>query len=393
MKIIKNTKDHEEALLQLEELMLAKPALGSDDDEKLQLLAFLISDYEKRTVVLPEASPAEVIRYVMEERGLKQQDLVPYIGPKSRVSEILSGKRELTLKMIRALHGGLEIPFRALVQEQEYEMPEEISVEDFPFNEMHKGGYFPGVINEKVIAIKDRAEELLHGFFRGRENDPMLAFNRQSKGKAEIDRFAVHAWRCRVLDKAREAKRANYSRNSLNQALYSQLTALSALEKGPLLVRDRLAAVGIAVVYEPHLAKTRLDGAALWHPDGFSVIALTLRYDRLDNFWFTLFHELCHVAEHLNAEKTGFADTDIDSASEKEVEREADSFALDQFIKPEDWEEVKHLTTAKEIRKAAKSLAINPAILAGRLRRDAQDYGKHRTLVGQGEVRYQFELL
>lgn len=99
------------------------------------------------------------------------------------------------------------------------------------------------------------------------------------------------------------------------------------------------------------------------------------------------------MAEHLNAEKTGFADTDIDSASEKEVEREADSFALDQFIKPEDWEELKHLTTAKEIRKAAKSLAINPAILAGRLRRDAQDDGKHRTLVGQGEVRYQFELL
>lgn len=393
MKILKTSKDHKDALRQLEELMVADPAPGTDDDEKLQLLAFLIADYEKRTVKLPQASPAEVIKFVLEQRGLKQQDLIQYIGSKGRVSEILSGKRELTLKMIRALHGGLDIPFKALVQEQGFEVPDEISIEDFPFNEMHKAGYFPGVLNEKVTAIKDRAEELLHAFFRGRENDLMLAFNRQGSVKSDINKLAVHAWRCRVLDKAREIKRDDYSRENLNSALFGQLTALSALDSGPLLVRDRLAAAGVVVVIEPHLAKTRLDGAALWHPDGFPVIGLTLRYDRLDNFWFTLFHELCHVYRHLDASHKGFVDTDIDSSSEKEIEQEADRFALNQFISPEDWEEVKHLTTAKDIRKAAKKLAINPAILAGRLRREAQDYGRHRTLVGQGEVRCQFELL
>lgn len=393
MKIIKNSDDHKKALRQLEELMVADPAPGTDDDEKLQLLAFLIADYEKRSVKIPDASPAEVIQFVMEQRNLKQKDLVQYIGSKGRVSEILSGKRELTLKMIRALHAGLDIPFKALVQEQGYEVPKEISVDDFPFNEMHKAGYFPSVLNEKVTAIKDRAEELLHEFFRGRENDPMMAYNRQSKSRGKIDKFAVHAWRCRVLDKAEQPKLGTYSPDGLNQALFSQLTALSALETGPLLVRDRLAAAGVAVIYEPHLPKTHLDGAALWHPDGFPVIGITLRYDRLDNFWFTLFHELGHVAQHLSTNPTGFIDTDIDSASEKEIEQEADNFALNQFISPDDWEEVKHLTTAKEIRKAAKKLAIHPAILAGRLRREAQDYGRHRTLVGQGEVRYQFEML
>ncbi len=393
MKILKNSKDHKDALRDLEELMIADPAPGTDEDEKLQLLAFLIADYEKRTVNLPQASPAEVIRFVLEQRGLKQQDLIQYIGSKGRVSEILSGKRELTLKMIRALHGGLDIPFKALVQEQGFEVPDEISVEDFPFNEMHKMGYFPEVLNEKLAAIKGRAEELLHAFFRGRENDPMLAFNRQGTGKFDINEYAVHAWRCRVLDRAKKVKRGGYARENLNPALYTQLTALSALDSGPLLVRDRLAAVGVAVVIEPHLEKTRLDGAALWHPDGFPVIGLTLRYDRLDNFWFTLFHEIGHVAHHLDSERKGFIDTDIDSSSEKKEEREADTFALDQFISPESWEEVRNLTTAKEIRKAAQKLAIHPAILAGRLRREAQDYGRHRTLIGQGEVRWQFELL
>lgn len=267
-------------------------------------------------------------------------------------------------------------------------------MDDFPFNEMHKAGYFPSVLNEKITAIKDRAEELLHSFFRGREDVTMLAFNKQSQGNVAIDPYAVHAWRCRVLDKAKMMKLGDYSPDSLNQALFSQLTALSALPTGPLLVRDRLAAEGIAMVYEPHLTKTRLDGAALWHPDGFPVIGFTLRYDRLDNFWFTLFHELGHVAHHLNQYDPGFIDTDIDSAaSEKEVEKEADTFALNQFISPDDWEELKHLTTAKEIRKAAKKLAIHPAILAGRLRREAQDYSRHRTLIGLGEVRRQFEVV
>jgi len=393
VKIIKTKKDHEEAKRLVQELMMADPAPGTDDDEKLQLLAFLIADYEKRTVKLPQASPAEVIRFVMEQRGLKQQDLVPYIGSKARVSEVLSGKRELTLKMVRALHGGLDIPFKALLQEHTAEPPSEILVENYPFNEMHKAGYFPRVLHEKLTTIKEQAEELLHEFFRGRENDPMLAFNRQGNGKTEIDLFAVHAWRCRVLDKAKTMKIGKFSRESLNQALYAQLTVLSTLEEGPLLVRDRLAAVGVAVVYEKHLERTRLDGAALWHPDGFPVIGLTLRYDRMDHFWFTLFHELAHVVYDLDPAHPAFADTDIDSGSGKEREHRADSFALDQFISPEDWEEVKHLTTAKDIRSAAKRLAINPAILAGRLRREAQDYGMHRTLVGQGAVRCLFENL
>ncbi|MDQ8190890.1 ImmA/IrrE family metallo-endopeptidase [Roseibacillus persicicus] len=391
MKIIKTTKEHEEAKRELEALMVSDPPEGSEEDEKIQLLALLIADYEKRTVTLPEVSPAEVIRYVMEDRGLKQQDLVPYIGSKARVSEILSGKRELTLKMIRALHHEFKIPLNVLFQEQK-ELPEEIDVASFPFNEMHKAGYFPEVCGKKVTEIKDRAEELLHTFFQGREKELILAFNRQGKGKANIDRFAVQAWRCRVLDHAKTMKRGAYSRENLNEALFSQLTALSAMDSGPLLVRDRLIAAGVAVVIEPHLTKTRLDGAALWHPDGFPVIGLSLRHNRLDNFWFTLFHELGHVRKHLDSNPQGFVDTDIDSASEKKIEQEADTFALNQFITPEDWEEVRHLTTAKEIRKAANQLAIHPAILAGRLRREAQDYSKHRTLIGQGEVKAQFGL-
>jgi HTH-type transcriptional regulator/antitoxin HigA len=113
MKLIKTPKDHAAALERLEELMLADPAApGSPGDEELELLAFLVEDYEKRAVRIPAATPAEAIRFRMEQAELKQRDLVPFIGSKARVSEVLSGKRGLTLAMVRKLHEGLGIPLK-----------------------------------------------------------------------------------------------------------------------------------------------------------------------------------------------------------------------------------------------------------------------------------------
>lgn len=122
MKLIKNSSDHAALLKRLKELMIADPNPGSKEDEELELLAFLIADYESRTVRIPEATPAEAIRFRMEQSGLTQRDLVPLIGSKGRVSEVLSGKRELTLAMVRKLHEGLGIPLKSLIGEVSAEL-------------------------------------------------------------------------------------------------------------------------------------------------------------------------------------------------------------------------------------------------------------------------------
>lgn len=80
MKLIKNSNDHAAMLKRLEELMIADPKPGSKEDEELELLAFLIADYESRTVKIPAVTPAEAIRFRMEQSGLTQQDLLPLIG-------------------------------------------------------------------------------------------------------------------------------------------------------------------------------------------------------------------------------------------------------------------------------------------------------------------------
>jgi HTH-type transcriptional regulator / antitoxin HigA len=392
MKLIKTSNDHDAALKRLEELMLADPAPGTAEDEELELLAFLIEDYEKRTIKIPAATPAEAIRFRMEQSGLKQHDLVPFIGSKSRVSEVLAGKRELTLAMVRKLHEGLGIPLKSLVQDGPSELPPRIETDRYPVKEMFVRGFFAAAFGPDWSKAKDRAEEMLQQFFNGRQDDPIGAFNRQTTSKkSKVDVNAVHAWRCRVLDLAGSLNLPDYDPEVLSDALIQQLKALSPLSDGPLRVRQRLQEVGIALILEKQLPGTHLDGAAMWHPKGFPVIALTLRYDRLDNFWFTLFHELGHVVKHLGTTPgEGFLDTDIDSISENEIEREADRFALDAFIKEEEWDRLGSLSLADDVRAAAKHLAIHPAIIAGRLRREAGDYRKHRTLIGQGKVKQLF---
>jgi len=393
MKIIKTKKDHALALKEVEALMLRGDNLSQKEINELEVLSFLIEDYEKKTIKLPEVTPAEVLRFIIEQQDLTQKDLVPFIGSKSRVSEVLSGKRELTLRMVRALHSGLDIPLNALIQEEKAELPERIEVSDYPASEMCKLGYFTSALDETWMKVRDRGEELLHEFFRGRQNDPMAAFNKQTTSKkSKVSHLSVHAWRCHVLDQSEKQKLGKYSPDSLNEALFTQLKGFSTLSNGPNLVCERLNAAGIAVVIAKQLTATHLDGAALWHPKEYPVIGMTLRHNRLDNFWFVLFHELGHIKLHLESHKEGFMDADIDSTSELVIERQADKFALDTVISPKEWKHLEQLKTADEIRKAASKLAIHESIIAGRLRRAAKDYRKHRTLIGQGKVRPLFGL-
>ena len=293
--------------------------------------------------------------------------------------------------MVRALHSGLDIPLNALIQEEKAELPERIKVSDYPASEMCKLGYFTSALDETWMKGGDRGEALLHEFFRGRQNNPMAAFNKQTTSKkSKVSHLSGHAWRCHVLDQSEKQKLGKYSRDSLNEALFIQRKGFSTLPKGPNLVCERLNAAGIAVVIAKQLTGIHLDGAALWHPKEYPVIGMTFCHDRLDNFWFVLFHELGHIKLHLESHKEGFMDADIDSTSELVIEREADKFALDTVISPKEWKHFEQVKTADEIRKAASKRAIYESIIAGRLRRAAKDYRKHRTLIGQGKVKPPF---
>lgn len=117
MKIapIRNEKDYQNALKRLELIFDAKK--GSAQGDELEILSILIDRYENENFPIGMPDPIEAIKFRMEQMGMKQKDLAEVVGFKSRVSEILSKKRKLTLDMIRKLNTTLHIPTEVLVQD------------------------------------------------------------------------------------------------------------------------------------------------------------------------------------------------------------------------------------------------------------------------------------
>jgi HTH-type transcriptional regulator/antitoxin HigA len=116
-RIIYTDTEHHDALAELDRLMEIDPESGTPEADELELLALVLEDYEKARwpIGLPDA--VDAIRFRMDQQGLTQHDLEPYIGSRARVSEVLAGRRTLSLRMIRALHKGLGIPLEVLIQE------------------------------------------------------------------------------------------------------------------------------------------------------------------------------------------------------------------------------------------------------------------------------------
>lgn len=114
IKPIKTELDYQVALEEIDRLFDAAP--NTPEGDRLEVLTTLVEAYEDKHYDIPLPDPIEAIVYHMESRGLTRRDLEPYIGSRARVSEILTRKRFLTMRMIRKLHTGLGIPADILIQ-------------------------------------------------------------------------------------------------------------------------------------------------------------------------------------------------------------------------------------------------------------------------------------
>lgn len=114
---IKTKRDHARALKEIERLMDARP--GTPEGDRLDVLVTLVEAWEAKHYRIDLPDPVEAIKYHMENQGLEPKDLVPYIGSRNRVYEVLNRKRPLTLKMVWRLHKGLGIPAESLIKTPE----------------------------------------------------------------------------------------------------------------------------------------------------------------------------------------------------------------------------------------------------------------------------------
>ncbi len=394
-KVIKTERDHQRALTRVEELFAAKS--GTPDGDELELWLLLIEQYEESAFPVDLPGPIEAVRFRMDQANLKQRDLIPILGSKSKVSEVLNGKRDLSLTMIRKLHEHLGIPAEVLLQEPDADLPDGDFLKlgkRFPLGEMVKRGWLDDVVDSLTDA-KAQIEDAL-AKFAAPVGDPtkQAVFKRQNArcGNA-TDGAALVAWQIRVMSLAKRQEHVTYRAGTVDEGFLGEVVRLSFFDNGPTLAREFLSKHGIHLVVERHLPKTYLDGAAMRLNDDGRLVALTLRHDRLDNFWFVLLHELAHIALHIDTEVCEAVFDNLDERGTDRIEREADELAKEALIPRSEWKVAKltKKSTVAQVRQFAERLRIHPAIPAGRIRFEGQDYRILSQLVGSRQVRKQFE--
>lgn len=397
IRAIRSEADYEAAIARIDDLMDAQS--GTPEGEELDVLTDLVELYEAKHVPMGFPSPLGAIRFRMEQSGLSPRDLVSFMGSRAKVSEVLSGKRPLTMQMARALHANFGVPADVLLQQPGGELHSALEGTDwrrFPLAEMAKRGWI-----EKRRNFASHAEEIMRDLIRRAGGEYVLpAFfrkNDQARVSAKTDPYSLKAWCWEVLARANAHRLlVGFKPDTVDLSFLRKVAMLSWSQDGPRLAQEFLANHGIHLVCLEHLPRTHLDGAALQLADSTPVIGLTLRYDRLDNFWFCLLHELAHIGRHMSATSNeAFVDDlslrAVQGARRVPRETEADEWAEHGLIPEDIWNtsKVKDNPTPLAVMELAQRLGIHPAIIAGRIRYETRNFRLLSHFVGTGMLRKQ----
>lgn len=266
---------------------------------------------------------------------------------------------------------------------------DDVMWKQFPAREMAKRGWFD-------VPRKGDVHKLARDYFI-RAAGPQFAsayHRKKMHGGSASNEYALLAWQARILERAAcIVETQDPPEFVADDRWIADLVALTRRKDGPKRAQALLLTNGVILVTEKHLSGTYLDGGAMLDRSGRPVIGLSLRFDRLDNFWFVLLHELGHVFVHLmEGLRYDFFDEET-TASEDKVEREADAFALDSLIPEAKWDQClsRFALSEEAVRIDAKNLGIDTSIIAGRIRKERGDYTILTGLIGQGQVASQFE--
>ena len=374
-------------------------------------LSMQLHEYEtlrSGTIEVLKASTLEELPNILIRaritRGLSQRQLAEAIGLKEQqiqryeAEEYASANLSRLAQVAKAL--GLSINEIAKLK-TEPEKPLNVDEDDlawelFPIKEMYRRNWFEGFPIPGPLSLSEavaNAEELVKTFIKHSLIEPVRALSRQRvRAGGSVNRYALLAWQCRVIAIAKDEVAKNYSRRAITDKWLTELAQLSRENDGPKKAVEYLRHSGIRFVVLPHLSQTHLDGGAFLLSRGSPVIGMTLRHDRLDNFWFVLFHELVHIIHHL---RKGDVEGIFDNLNveARDIEQDADKQAGEILVPEEKWNIAlaRYLRSEDSIKDFAQELNIHPAIVAGKIRREANNYVILKDMVGQGEVRKLFQ--
>jgi HTH-type transcriptional regulator/antitoxin HigA len=406
LKTAIDTFDSKAAIGRIKSKVIAKAELEALQSE-YEILSIQIREYEtlkSGTIEILKASSLEELPSILIRariaKGFSQRQLAEAIGLKEQqiqkyeAEEYASANLQRLAEVANAI--GLNISevaeFRTTSQRLSNVAKDDLAWDQFPIKEMYRRGWFKEFSGSLDVAVEN-AEELVKEFVQNSLGRSVRAAARQRvRSGCAVNWYALLAWQCRIITLAGKAKVANkYNQKTISNEWLTKLAFLSCEEDGPKRAVEFLRDSGIRVVIEPHLPQTLLDGAVFLLSDGLPVIGMTLRYDRLDNFWFVLFHELAHIIKHLHKGdiESIFDDLDVEAG---DIEQEADRLAGEIMVPENKWNTAlaRYIRSEDSIKDFAKELGVHPAIVAGKIRREAKNYIILKDMVGQGKVRKLF---
>lgn len=326
----------------------------------------------------------------------KQKDLARKLGLQEQAIQRWESERyrNINLANFMKVARALSVEFSARFRSHEVEkwLPP-INGNPIEIQKVLKHARTHGWLDERATDEKDGAKRLIEYVAEhvGRYGTPSL-LRTGLNVKDQAGDWALLSWKAQITRRAeRIIGNERLSYRPLELSWLRELTNLSAKGDGPLLAQALLKDHGVLLVIERNIPGMEVDGAAFL-VDDIPVIGLTLRRDALDNFWFTLMHEVAHVILHYRTGlAAGFFD-DVENVELDELEKEANKFAADLLVPEEVWSRspARIAKTSKPIENLAKQLGIAPSIIYGRIRLERKNFTIFSDKIGQGSVRKLF---
>lgn len=380
-------------------------AQRSSLEQQLKDLDAQVEEYEKlrsgRVKRLFPNSIKEIGQTLIEARiaqGLSQRSLAERLGMKEQQVQRYEQERYQAANLTRVAEvaEALQLDLIAFFESRSDSVLNKIApnlrggfdASRLPTREMKNRGWLGRLRLPEAVTGPLNDVDLAAAFVSQSLGAQALYRHHVRSGSAQ-DEYALLAWKAQVLHRSRIYAESERPPAFSEEGLVRKLVELSARQDGPIQAVKVLRQHGVIIVLERHLPGTFLDGAAMLLNGETPVIGLTLRHDRLDNFWFTLLHELGHVFLHRDRGLSeGFFDEEGDAAA-SELEDEADEFAESAFMPNELWRKsfVRFTKVKDQVVQFARERGIASAVVAGRIRRERKDWSLFSDLIGQGSLR------
>lgn len=316
--------------------------------------------------------PGDFLKEELQARNWTQQDLTKILGKSSRlVNEIINAKRAITPETAKGLAAAFGTSAQYWMESlwqlfqlghSEGDIARRAKLYSrFPMNELIKRNWIENSDSLDVL------ESQICNFYGHPDNDLKLVANFRRSGEDETIQPLQLAWQCRAYNLARKLVVSKFNNKSLSLCLERLRPLLTEPEEVRHVPRI-LAESGIRFLIIEQIKGSKVDGACMWLDGDSPVIAMSLRYGRIDWFWFTLFHEIRHVANRDNA----VIDIDLmESDPNSDVESRADSDAAEFLIPESEMDNfiarIAPIYSFSKVLGFSRRMQVHPGIVVGRL--------------------------